>query len=134
MRFYAPAANSEMAHTSDSALVWRRRRVLLVRCLCSTLFMSEGIAIIVYDEPKLLGCIGAAFFGLCAIWWALFLSLSPDDLLALPPDFFWWTAASNSGIQTDASEIQNSAKPTTAILADCHSSPGVWDQEMDGKL
>ncbi len=107
---------------------------MLVRCLCSALFMSEGIVIIVYDEPKLLGYFVAALFGLCALWWALFLSLSPGDLLELPADFFWWTAPSDSGIQNGASEIQNSAKPTAAILAECHSSSGVWDREMDGEL
>jgi hypothetical protein len=118
----------------NTALLARRRRSILRRCLLGVLLTVTGFSMVMDDEPKLLWCIITLFFCICTVCSAGLLLLPPEDLLEFPESYFWWIAPSDSETQADSSRVADTANSSTARPEPLGKYTGVWDHDLDGGL
>ena len=128
---HVPEVDAEMVRGPDTVLIARRRRSLLLKCMCSFLLMSAGIEIALNDEPKLLGCAAVVYFGLCTLYWAVLLLQSASSLLEIQASVFWWLPPSEPETKSGSLQMHDGGIPFIWNPERLRSKPGVWDRELD---
>ncbi len=130
--FRQNAVETGVSEEPRTALLARRRRSLLTKCLLGSLLTAAGMSIVVDDEPKLMGAFIAVVFGVCTIWWAALLLLPQEDLLEFPESSFEWIAPSDSEIHAGSLGVVEKANTLPARPESLGTHSGVWDRELDG--
>jgi len=119
---------------SRTALLARRRRTILRRCLLGVLLSATGFSMVVDGEPKLLWCLITLLFSVCTVCWAGLLLLPPEDLLEFPESHFWWIPPSESEVEEGSYGLREADEPPATMPQPLETSYGVWDRDLDGLL
>ncbi len=134
MKLQAPEVNTHTVDEFSTALLARRRRTLLRRCLLSVLLTVTGFSMVMDGEPKLLWCLITLFFSVCTVCWAGLLLLPAEDLLEFPESHFWWIPPSESEVEEGSHGLRDAEEPPTAMPQPFGTNSGVWDRDLDGSL
>ncbi len=101
----------------------RRRFAMMGRLITGITLTTIGIR-----SGSIIIGLGGFFIAIHAI----FLCLDPDELMAIPEEFFPRRASNDSRITIRPSVLEASAKRPTVLPERKHSNSGVWDRDLDG--
>ncbi|SIO67620.1 hypothetical protein SAMN05444166_8403 [Singulisphaera sp. GP187] len=116
---------------ADAELLWRRRRVFLVRAFVCGIFVAVAGKVIIMDDETLLGSTLALGFGFGMFYWVAMLSLPSEVVLEMRTSDFDWLAPEPESTRGPQSESQRWVKPALFTSERC---TGIWDQELDGNV